>query len=128
MLQLEQALVLLDLPLSCSPFLPPALGLLVASMRLLRLSQPPASSSRPAALRLDSLGRRDIVVWWLNAGRALGRRDIVVWWLNAGRSFPGTTSRSSTVRNQRGIAHHHARVGRASHCCVGRRVPADLPG
>ena len=112
MLQLEQALVLLDLPLSCSPFLPPALGLLVASMRLLRLSQPPASSSRPAALRLDSLGRRGLVVWWLNAGR----------------SFPGTTSRSSTVRNQRGIAHHHARVGRASHCCVGRRMPADLPG
>ena len=49
-----------------------------------------SSSSRPAALRL---------VKGASARDSLGRQDFVVWWLNAGRSMPGTTSRSSTVRN-----------------------------
>ena len=49
-----------------------------------------SSSSRPAALRL---------VKGASARDSLGRQDIVVWWLNAGRSLPGPTSRSSTVHN-----------------------------
>ena len=81
-----------------------------------------SSSSRPAALRLVKGGLRARLFG------AAGHRRVVAqrWPLLARDDFP-LQHRPQLIEHG-GMAHHHARVGCACHCCVGRRVPADLPG